>query len=387
MKRVLLTGARAPATLDLARRFHSRGHQVFLCDSLRFPLARFSRCKTAYHGVPPPQLAPERYIDAINQIVAEHKIDLVIPTCEECFFLSLFCGQIKTQVCVESLPLLDRLHNKFSFSQFFGNPHAAAPASIRLESRRELEPFFDCSTEFVFKPVYSRFAAKTQISPTAQRLARLNVSPENPWVAQRRIFGREFSSYCLSCDGKLMAWSAYESLYRAGPGAGIYFKPASHPAILPYIKAFLTQTNYTGQIGFDFIADGDGKLWVLEANPRSTSGIHLFETDGRLVDCFLGNSSASPLTASQKPNMVAGAMCLWGIAQAVKSGAPLKFARACFAAKDVLFKTTDPFPFLTLPISFGELLWTAVSQQVSVQAASTRGIEWNKPDASKATNQ
>ncbi len=39
--RVLLTGARAPVTLDLARHFARRGHEVYFADSVHLPLARF----------------------------------------------------------------------------------------------------------------------------------------------------------------------------------------------------------------------------------------------------------------------------------------------------------------------------------------------------------
>ena len=44
MKRILLTGARAPVTLDLVRHFHRAGHEVYVADSIYLPLARLS-CK------------------------------------------------------------------------------------------------------------------------------------------------------------------------------------------------------------------------------------------------------------------------------------------------------------------------------------------------------
>lgn len=36
----LITGARAPVALELARNFYSHGHRVILADSLTYPLAR-----------------------------------------------------------------------------------------------------------------------------------------------------------------------------------------------------------------------------------------------------------------------------------------------------------------------------------------------------------
>ena len=40
---ILLTGTRAPATLDLARRLWREGVRVIGADSLRYPLGKFSQ--------------------------------------------------------------------------------------------------------------------------------------------------------------------------------------------------------------------------------------------------------------------------------------------------------------------------------------------------------
>jgi hypothetical protein len=383
MKRILLTGARAPATLDLARRFHRYGHQVFLCDTLRFPLTRFTRRKASYFRIPPPQNDTDGSIRAINRIVADERIDLVIPTCEECFYLSLHQKRIATTVFVDSMPLMDQLHNKFLFSLSFGNEHASAPNTRLLESNDQLKQLQLPSNEFVFKPVYSRFATQTLISPTDRELNKLKIQPDSPWVAQQRIFGREFSSYAIAANGNLLAWSSYCSPYRAGPGAGIFFQPATHGSILPFLKTFLLQTSYTGQIGFDFIVDSEDRLWVIEANPRSTSGIHLLPERERIVDCFfdattLGHSPCTTdNTADQTPKMIAGAMMLWGTAHSIGNLAFKRFLLDSLVAKDVLFQCGDPLPCLALPLSFGELIWSAVTNRQSLQAASTSGVEWN----------
>ena len=45
---ILITSPRAPIVLEWIRIAERGGHQIALCDSLRFPLARFSRTPVLY---------------------------------------------------------------------------------------------------------------------------------------------------------------------------------------------------------------------------------------------------------------------------------------------------------------------------------------------------
>ena len=42
-KTILVTGARAPSALHLARVFHSAGHRVILADTFRYPMSLMTR--------------------------------------------------------------------------------------------------------------------------------------------------------------------------------------------------------------------------------------------------------------------------------------------------------------------------------------------------------
>ena len=120
MKRILITGARAPVSIDLSRRFHAAGHEVFLCDSIRFPIGRSTSKQHSSFRVPSPRYDTAGFIFEVNRIIDEHQIDLVIPTSEECFYLAAHRAELHCPCLVESLPLLESLHNKFTFSQTYG---------------------------------------------------------------------------------------------------------------------------------------------------------------------------------------------------------------------------------------------------------------------------
>ena len=85
--RVLITGARAPVALDLIRRFHRHGYQVFACDCNRAALGYFSNRVKKSFRVPSPRDSAARFIDALQKITTQHEIELIIPTCEEVFIL------------------------------------------------------------------------------------------------------------------------------------------------------------------------------------------------------------------------------------------------------------------------------------------------------------
>src|SRR5689334_17961307 len=88
MKSVLVTGARAPVALHWARLLTAEGHRVILADSHRFPMSHATRFKTAYVRLPEPRGNAAAYARAVERVVEEHRCDVVVPTCEEVFFLA-----------------------------------------------------------------------------------------------------------------------------------------------------------------------------------------------------------------------------------------------------------------------------------------------------------
>src|SRR5687768_15246342 len=89
MKTILLTGGRAPAALELARVFHAAGHRVLMAESVKHHLSQPSRAIAANFHVPPPRQQTAEYLAALRQIITAHNVDLLIPTCEEIFYVAM----------------------------------------------------------------------------------------------------------------------------------------------------------------------------------------------------------------------------------------------------------------------------------------------------------
>ncbi len=390
MKRILITGARAPVAIDLSRRFHAAGHKVILCDSIRFPIGRFTDQKHSFRRVPSPRHNTTGFIHELNQIIDQQQIDLLIPTSEEAFYISAHREQLQCKSLIESLPLLDSLHNKFTFSRNFENEFASTPRTDLISTPSQLHMFAPQSEQFVFKPAYSRFAASALVGPSARKLSSLHFNPGQEWVAQEKIEGEEICSFSLANKGRLLAHASYAAPYRAGRGGGIFFQPREHYGILNYVESFLRQTNFSGQIGFDFIVDSEDHPWVIECNPRATSGIHLFATDNNLCEAYL--SVLDPPTAPDDPRrdeyadfipmqsdvqMIGAVMPFWGGLQAIMQLKPGKFIRDFRSANDALTTKDDRKPLFYLPLTMAELGFNAIQKLHSLQAASTEDMEWN----------
>ncbi len=402
--RILVTGARAPAALDWVRRLSSAGHTVFVGDSLRFGMAVASRFAHQFLFLPRPVESVQQYVAVLQQMIQKHNIELLIPTCEEVFYLSRFRDQLSCCIVVDDFEKLSDIHNKWTFSQLAGNQFAQSPQTCLLTSVEDISRLNDNPAAWVFKPVFSRFASRTLIEPDELSLRKLRPSEIDPWVAQKRIMGQEYSTYSIARHGQMLAHACYRSKYRAGLGSGIYFLPTTHEPIEHFARTFIESTGFHGQIGFDLIEDTEGLLWVLEGNPRATSGLHMFDDNDPVASAITNQQICVPQLAAPadtantentvnakaggnehdlirpsrtNPLMVEFAMPLWGLADALRRNLWRELIPDMLKARSTSFRLRDPLPSLLLPLSLAELAWIAIRERRSLQQASTFDTEWN----------
>nr|NGX33317.1 hypothetical protein [Candidatus Anoxychlamydiales bacterium] len=118
-KRVLFSNARTMISLDLARMFHSLGIEVYVVDSNKLHMCSFSKAVKKSILVPAPRFSPDKYIEAVIDIVEKEKIDLVIPIYEEIFYIAKAIDKFpkSCKVLSTSFDILEKLHNKWSFQE------------------------------------------------------------------------------------------------------------------------------------------------------------------------------------------------------------------------------------------------------------------------------
>lgn len=162
--RVLLTGGRAPVTLELARMLHGEGCQVYVAESAEYHLCRVSSAVAASFRVPAPRSDPEGYMAALAALIERCRIDLLVPMCEEIFYIAAGMARLpqRCRVLADKLGLLAQLHHKHSFIRLAEHHGCSVPATRLLTGAAQWR---QAATEaqagaLVLKPAYSRFAAQ-----------------------------------------------------------------------------------------------------------------------------------------------------------------------------------------------------------------------------------
>lgn len=368
---VLVTGSRAPASMDLIRSLVKQGHQVYSADSMHFPMGRFVSGLKKHITIPKPNRQFAGFIQAIKTIITNYHIDLLIPTCEEIFFISQAHDELSryTRVFCEPFARLNLLHNKYRFQQLVLEYGLNAPESWLLSTDEDKQKIA-LNQDIILKPVFSRFGSHLIIKPSSQQLNELVLKV--PYLAQRFIKGKEYCAYALVDKGQVLAYSCYHPKYTAGPAAGIYFEPVQIAAITAFIHNFCQQYNFNGQIAFDFILEKD-KAFVLECNPRITSGYHFLADHVNWSTLLQGTKQAVPLMTH--PYMLGLGMKLHGF-RAFKNN-PQQVINDYRRAHDLLKNKSYPWLGLKSIATLGNIALRMLKERKNFHQASTDDIEFN----------
>jgi predicted ATP-grasp superfamily ATP-dependent carboligase len=376
MSKILLTGGRAPATLDLARAFHRAGHIVFMAESLRGHLSEPSNAVARNFTVPAPRQQQGRFIESLREIIIQNRIDLLIPTCEEAFHVAMGRDRLPCRVFIEPIQQLNIVHNKWRFILKAVENDLSVPETILISNQDDLFHAYAQWRGVVLKPVYSRFAARTLIRPPLKKaLATLRF--DSPWIAQEHVDGQQICTYSICHNGHVAAHTAYPSKFTAGQGATVAFQHIHHPAIFDWVKKFVKVMQFTGQIAFDFIQTPDEQILALECNPRATSGVHLLANQPGFVDSFLNDPVDCVVPAGRASYMLSTAMLVYGLPASIVNGRFIEWLRTFLTSNDVILDGRDVRPFLLQFKSILHYLKLARQEKISPLEASTFDIEWN----------
>ena len=376
-KTILITGARAPIVLHLSSLFTAAGWRTVLSDSFKHPIARFAPHCSRYVRLAPPRSKFGEFAGGLNTLIKDEKIDLVLPTSEEIFYVARAAETLhgfSGRVFAPPLEGLRTVHNKWTFSQIAEDFAIKTPNTKLMTTRADL---MNAQREGkIFKPVWSRFGDKVLFSPSADKLSKLTISETYPWISQDLIRGTEYCLYAVCRHGKLTALSAYQPTWRAGLGAGIYFLPYQHNDLQKFAQNFAAKTNWHGQVSFDFIRDEHGKFHVLECNPRAVSGLHFFTKEDEFTNAIT-NATDLIKPSFKTPLCAKIAMKTHALPGALMQG-KLKPWRTDMARSTDIFRHGDAAKLGRAQSLFlTEIIGRALRARSSLITASTQDIEWN----------
>jgi glutathione synthase/RimK-type ligase-like ATP-grasp enzyme len=377
-RNVLILGGRAPAALDHARRFAHQGWKVFVADSIPCQISGASRAVSATLRIASPRHAPGDFIDDLRRASLTHAIDMIVPTCEEVFFVSRYRERLPAQVRVvaDNFDKLREVHSKWRFLSLAQDCGVEVPHSALVTSIEEARDWA-ATRPVVLKPEFSRFGVHVRlyrqgIPDTAPPLASLG-----NWVVQAYADGREFCSYSVVDRGRLLAHSVYQPRWRMSTSSSFYFEAARIDAIRGFVERFARKLDFTGQLSFDWIQHDDGRVSVLECNPRATSGCHLFTLDDPLPAALDGTLNGMIEPSSSAPRMVSAVMLSAGLLDAFRRGELRRWAHDYRAASDVIGTPGDRGPIAGGISDLASYARLALAQRCNMREAATQDIEWD----------
>lgn len=377
-ERVLITGARAVAALDIARSLRAAGYEPHLADCSPARVARLSCTAGPVHRHASPVEQPADFARDIGDLIRRLDPVRIIPTCEEVFHLAALAevDGFSERLFAPPPDHLATLHAKDRFAGLCRRLSLPVPDTTMVADRTALTDFFDAAADHVFKPVWSRFGARTLITPGPTSLAALAPTPDARWVVQRRIVGEEVSFYAVCHEGRIVAFCAYGSDWRLPGGASYVFRPlsADQTARLRPIADALAGFVGTGQIACDVIIDANAQPWLIECNPRATSGVHLFGRTAAFGRALLGRGEAEPVGGVRH---LSPALWLHGLPTALRHRRFTDWRTQRRLGSDAVAAPGDEGAVIGALLDAAVFGLSAVRRRRSLTEAMTADIEWN----------
>ena len=360
-KSILVSGAQDDEGAAARALVHAAGHRVVLVESHRYWLIghRFSRAVDRFYTVPKPD-APG-YAEALLDIVERERIDLYVPVCSPVASLHDSRAMALLSPHCEVLHVeprqIGRLDDKYRFFETARQMNLDVPQSFLITDPAQVlgHDFSGATRPYILKSIaydsirrldLTRLPAATP-EATAAFVRSLPISPENPWILQEFIEGREYCTHGTLRDGELRVHCCCES-----SAFQVNYENVDKPAIEHWIRRFAAGTRLTGQASFDFIeAADDGKTYAIECNPRTHSAITMFYDQPTLAEAYVGHAKlAAPVvpSATSRPTYWLYHE-LWRLVTNLKSAsATLARLKILASGKDAVFDWRDPLPFLML---------------------------------------
>ncbi len=351
--KILFTGGRAPATLELARNFGRNGYEVHVADSITPVLSQFSNAVKAFHILHAPRFEESLFVEDLIRILNDNGIDILFPTCEEIFWIARnrekIAARCSAYLLCDDIKKLSLLHNKHEFIKFAQSQGIPAPNTEIYSANTAI------ASKSVIKPVFSRFGEEVTIWE-AGTFPKLSYADGRQYVLQRFIEGESVCSYGFAENGELTFNICYRRPLTTKKACTI-FEPYECIAINEFVKSIVKQLRFTGNISFDFIRK-DGLYFVIECNPRVTSGVHVIRKND-FTQLYFGNHKIQEINKAQLlfPTLILGHT--------------VKFYN------DVIFNAQDWKPFFYQAACLHKLVSISRKHQISLTAASVFDIEWN----------
>ena len=370
--KVLVTGARAPVSLDLARAFRAGGYDAQLADSVPAYAARLAGFGPITR-LPKPRFEFTAFAQRLSDFCVDNPEAFIVPTCEEVFFVSAAAEKhgFEAQVLTSDLKTLRKLHSKVEFPSLLQSLALPAPRTLLLDGLIE---HTECR-DVVLKPEFSRFGSATMIRPDKRAIRRVIPSPMHRWARQEYIAGEEHCLWSVVREGSIVASVVYRPKWRHGQTAAYAFEAVEAPEAVEIVRCLAKALGYTGQLSLDLIRTAEGEFIPIECNPRAVSGVHLFDGKADLAKAMMEHGPAVQVTSGLR--YLAPAMWLMGLPKSLIDGRVREWRGDMRVGHDALGRRAGIAPIGGALLDAARFAALGLTRLRSPTGQTTDDIEWN----------
>ncbi len=266
---VLVTGSGGPAGVAVVRRLVALGHRVVAVDS------DWAAAGTALAsaGAAVPRADHPRFLEAVLGIAGAQGADALICTvAEELPALTAGADRLAAAgvaTWLPPLPAVDLCSDKAAFAR-----HLAAAGIASPPTAADAAGLASVPGPWIVKPRRGRGSRGVRALDDVAEVAAALASGDD-LIAQTRLRGREFTADALVArDGRLLT---VVPRWREETKAGISVKGTTFAseAVTDVAADALDAVGLTGPANVQGFVDGDGRVTVVEINPRFSGGLPL----------------------------------------------------------------------------------------------------------------
>lgn len=285
-----MTDGEQRAALAVVRSLGRAGHECEVASPRRRSLAGASRYAAASHAVPDPLRAPAAFASAVESLVRQRAVGMVIPIADPSLF-SLLAVRERLAPAVLPFPDLDVVRgvaDKAGVTRLCAEVEIAVPRQRVLRRRGEdlrgIEGF-----PIVVKPARSVVecgASRVKLGVTyaanapelQERLAA--IPPEgHPVLLQQRIEGPGIGIFLLRWEGQVRAVFSHRRLREKPPTGGVSVFRESIPADAALVERsnhLLQRLGWQGVAMVEYKVDATtGTPYLMEINGRFWGSLQL----------------------------------------------------------------------------------------------------------------
>lgn len=345
-KKVLVTGVGMTKGLALARHFHLAGASVIGADFSPLSCGRVSRAITKFVVLSKPseKSGASQYIKELIRLIRDEQIDLWV-SCSG-VASAVEDGEAKEAIeretgckCIQfNVAQTETLHAKDAFISHIRKLGLVVPETRVVTERAEAlealsqltasdqgEKQSSKSKQFILKCIGMDDSSRGDImtllprpteAATLKHLKTLNISPNNPFIIQQYISGREYCTHALVINGVVKVFCACPSSDMLMHYESLAPQSALSTAMLQFTERVAREggVGFTGHMSFDFLVDeeevlraeADGTeptLYPIECNPRAHTAVALFkDRTAGMVDAYLSLLSSDSTSIESERN-------------------------------------------------------------------------------------